>query len=545
MKTQWRRRRVTDEGGYVLLLVLVISLIALSLAGVAIQSSLNNQVNTSSYGNTIQSRLNSESGINAAVSLISNATSVSSICTPPTGANFTVTFRYTPATACSGSTWPTSVLITSTGTATNGAPVHLTEQASITAPVSNTTTLNPAFNYAVLTPGKLGTDSGATIKTGASGVPADVSVGNGNYCTNNNVISGTVYSYSTTAISYDSNCSIGALYSASGVTLTNTVNVTGNVTSYGNGGISLTSTPTIGGNVTTTNGVINMTNSPTIKGNAYAYGAINYNSSPVTATYGTGYIKGIANQNYTGYASQTMASQWPEPAFPTITDASQAQWAAAGYTNYVVVTNSGVTVNGVADTSGANGASNTCSTYFATTYLPVNNYGAGLSPFNLLANSATTPTVVDASACTNPSFNGPGNVVNVALKADMVLLVNGLSTQGSSNSFTSSNSTSHNFSIIVPSPETGNITLTSNSVFSSTLNTLLYTAGTVTLNTTSSLNGQILAGSVTNNSVYMTNNTALTFSNAAASTIPGTTVTVQGAGNGAPTVTVIRRYSSS
>ncbi len=73
--------------------------------------------------------------------------------------------------------------------------------------------------------------------------------------------------------------------------------------------------------------------------------------------------------------------------------------------------------------------------------------------------------------------------------------------------------------------------------------TFLYTPGTFSASVTPSINGQILAGSAASGSVSITNSFALTFSNAAAQTIPGTT-TQSGSTTTTPTVTGVRRYVS-
>ena len=61
-----RRRSATHaEGGQSLVVVLAMSLIILSLAGIAIQVTVVDGAATGTYVNTVQSRLAAETGINA------------------------------------------------------------------------------------------------------------------------------------------------------------------------------------------------------------------------------------------------------------------------------------------------------------------------------------------------------------------------------------------------------------------------------------------------------------------------------------------------
>jgi len=390
----------------------------------------------------------------------------------------------------------------------------------------------------------------ATIANGlgANGQQADVVVGDGTDCTNGNSIGGNLYSYGTTGLSFNSSCSIGkGLYANSSIYLTNSVQVGGSVTSYGTGGISMDSSPTIGGNMTSTQGSISMSGTPTISGNAYAYGTITYNGQNVSAgaAGSNTYIKGLVSVPNTSFASSTMPT---EPTFPVISDPTQAQWATSGYTNYVLVGANGTTVNGVPLTlpsiyTGTAPVAVTCSNFFAVNYNVNGVSGASASEFEIIVNGATTPTVIDASACSNPSVYPLNGSQTYPLQTNVALVVNGIQFNNT-NTFTSSSSTSHDMSIIVPAPDTGQIYFTNNTSFSSTLSTLLYTEGTFSANSTPSINGQILAGTSNNTStVTITNSFALTFSNAAASTIPGTTTTTNQS-TGTPSLAAVRRYVS-
>ena len=74
------RRAVSDDGGYILVIVMVISAAVLALAALAIQTSTVNQAVTTSYSNTVQSRLASETGLNVAIAQIGTV-----VTTTPTG----------------------------------------------------------------------------------------------------------------------------------------------------------------------------------------------------------------------------------------------------------------------------------------------------------------------------------------------------------------------------------------------------------------------------------------------------------------------------
>jgi len=310
------------------------------------------------------------------------------------------------------------------------------------------------------------------------------------------------------------------------------------VTAYGTGGIAMNGGGTIGGNATSTGANIALAGgSPSIGGNAYAYGTITWNSAPVSASNGSGLISGISQPGDTALSTQAIAVQ---PAFPAITDPTPATWATAGYPNDIVVNATSVTTNGVADPT------NNCSTYFSSQHLPANGYAASASPFSLAVNGAGNPTVIDASACANPNFNQGSVSQTFALHTNVAFLVNGLSLSTSS-TWASASGTSHNLSIIVPAPETGDLYFTSTTTFASTLSTFLYTEGSLQANTTPSMNGQVLVGGTAGlyggSSVDLTNAYALTFSNTAGSTIPGaTTQTVTGTGT--PVVTGVRRFTS-
>jgi hypothetical protein len=544
-----RRRSATHaEGGQSLVVVLAMSLIILSLAGIAIQVTVVDGAATGTYVNTVQSRLAAETGINATLAGITAATTpaglvntLSYTATVKPLWSYVTTLTYATSTGSALtvplSVWPATAEITSVGSIRNGASVKMVEDAAITAPTTAVTSLLPAFNDAVFTSGNIDINSSAAIDQGTSGT-ATVVAGNGTSCTNQVSIQGSLYSYATAALNLNSGCSIsGGVYASAGVAVYGGATVGGSITSYGTGGIAMGGGGAIGGNAVSTGANIAMSGgSPTIAGNAYAFGTITWDSAPVSSTNGSGIITGISQPGDTALATQTIT---PEPAFPVITAPSPAAWVTAGYPNYVLVTAASVTTNGVAN------ATYNCSNYFATQYLAANGYAASASGFAVAVNGATTPTVIDASACSSPNFQYGSVSQTFALQTNVAFLVNGLQLSTSS-TWASSSSTSHDLSIIVPAPDTGDLYFTSATTFASSLSTFMYTEGSLQANTTPSMNGQIMvegaAGTYSGSSVDLTNAYTLTYSNAAATTIPGSTTTTV-TGTGTPLVAAVRRYT--
>ena len=104
-----RRRSATHaEGGQSLVVVLAMSLIILSLAGIAIQVTVVDGAATGTYVNTVQSRLAAETGINATLAGITAAT---------TPAGLVNTLSYTATVKPLWSYVTTLTYATSTGSA--------------------------------------------------------------------------------------------------------------------------------------------------------------------------------------------------------------------------------------------------------------------------------------------------------------------------------------------------------------------------------------------------------------------------------------------
>lgn len=560
-----------DESGYVLVVVLVISAMMLSLSSVAILAANTNAAVTGGFSNLIQSRLAAETGLNVATSQVAAVVTSTGAGVDANGnvltAGGAVLRASLPATITSGSlgsagygvaltyltsagvaisgapstwsaltpAWPASFQLVSTGTMKNANALKMTENVAITAPTATasagTTTLLPGFAAAIYSPGQVSLSGNVSTSASASNAPANIIAGGGIICPNSVAVQGSIYSYTTSDISFANNCTLtGGLYAASGITLSNNVTIGGDIWSYGADGITLNNSTKIGGNAAATKGSMILYTPSNIVGNATASGTITYNSGS-QSSYGT--INGVVTPNNgANLASQVMT---PEPAFPALIDPTKATWQASEYTNYVSVTSAGESING-----GAVNTAQGCSAYFTNQALPVNNYNPSPSQFNLDVNNATTPTVIDAATCSTPNIYGPNGTSTFTLHTDVALEVGGFQTSGT-NTFASATSASHNLSIVVPSPQTGGITLNNATTFASTVSVLLYTQGAFSAANSAFVTGQILAGT----SVAGSNGFGLAFSSSAALTLPGATTTVAGSLVTTPgTISPVRRYTS-
>ncbi len=564
--------RRTEESGYVLVVVMVICAMILSLSAVAMQAATTNNSVTSTFSNTIQSRLAAETGLNVATSQV--ATAVTAVAagvdaygnivnaggnvlraslpaaittaTLGTSAGYSGTITYANAagsafigTPSSWSTqtpaWPVSAKLVSTGTMRNGSALKMTENVTIAPPTATaspgTTTLLPGFGAAIFSQGQVALSGNVSTSTSSVTAPANIIAGAGIICPNNVAVQGSIYSYTTSDISFANSCTLsGGLYAASGITLSNNVTVGGDIWSYGADGITLNNSTKIGGNAAATKGAITVNSPANIVGNATASGAINYNTGAQN-WYGT--INGVVTPNNgPNLASQVMT---PQPAFPALTDPSKATWQASEYATYISVTAAGESING-----GAVNTAQGCTNYFANQALAVNNYNASPSQFNLDVNNATTPTVIDAPTCSTPNLYGPGGSSTFTLHTDVAVEIGGLQTSGT-NTFASATTASHNLSFVVPSPQTAGITLSNTTTFAGTVSVLFYTQGAFQAANAASVTGQILGAA----SVQGSNGFALAYSSSAATTLPGATTTVAGSLVTTPgSISLVRRYTS-
>ena len=558
-----------SDDGYILIVVIVLSMLMLSLAGVVVSSANTNQAVTTVYQQETQSRLAAETGLNVAVSQLSAAVLAVPSSTDgfgnlvnaqggilrnllPAGIALTATgtsSRYiAPITyynsagvafvgapsswSVTSPAWPASATVSSTGTTNNGASAAMVENLTITAPTASTApstpVLLPGYGPALFSLGQVALSGNVQATTNSVTTPANVVAGAGIVCPNNVTVQGSVYSYSTSDISLSNNCSIsGGLYGAAGITLSNSVAIGGDTWAYGSDGITLNNSTKIGGNAVAVAGTITVNSPAVVVGNATAAGAVNYNTGS-QSWYGS--INGVVTPNNAKALSGSTIT--PEPTFPTFVDPAMATWQASEYTNYISVTNAGESVNG-----GAVNTSQGCSAYFSSQYLAP-SYSVSPSQFNLDVNSATTPTVVDAPTCSAPNLYGPNGVSTFTLHTDVAVVLSGLQTSGT-NTFASATTATHNLAFIVPSPQTGSIALANNTTFANTVSVLFYTNGAFSAANSSTMRGQVLGA----NSIQGSNGFALLFSSSAALTLPGTTSSSVGSVTAAAgSLSALRRY---
>ena len=529
-RIQKRRLAERDDSGSILIIVLVVSLIILALAGVAMTYTATNLTDSGNYVNTVQSRLAAESGVGLVLSQIGHSqdpsflpcTPASPVTVPGTTATYTLTITYYPsvtnghpsgsALSCpfadSPLNLPAVAEITSVGSAVNGAPLKLVEDAAISfAPV---TTINPVFTNAIYSASTVNLSNHQTLYPSTSGQPANVVADQGVNCSNNTTINGSVYSYSSTPLDISYPCTVtGSVYAVSSITLSKQ-NMSGNVESFGPGGVTIGSS-TINGSLLATQGGISVSGS-TIGGYASASGAV------------TGIAGNNSNNKYycgsnttptcSNLSSQTMP---PDPGFPTLQDSSgdtttsPLYWATTEYKTHIVQVPTA-----------------SCATYFGA------SGGAGTQFYTDL-NTATVPTVVLAPTCdvqvdkTTYTFN-----------KDFAVVAHSFATSQQTN-FTAAPGTA-NFLIVVPTttsncPAGGCISLAQHTTFDPSVSILFYTLGTFNSGNLDNVSGQVIAQSV----VTAGNQFNLTFSDAASATITGTTTTVN---DGSASYTAMRRYVS-
>jgi len=385
-----------------------------------------------------------------------------------------------------------------------GVPYDTPNLVNTPAPPTTTTVsqLLPAFACAIDSAGLVSLATTVNIDPSAVGAAASLYGGTFPPCTNNTTIAGDVLT-TATDVNINSSCIIdGNLYANGNISITNSATITGNVYAFG-GTVTLSSTPSIGGSVYAigtggTGGQIDLSNDHVkVGGGLFATWTV---SGIDNATIG-----GPVDAVDTSIGDLVMPSSPPFPAL----DPTVAQLQASGYQ-----------VIQVGDT-GAGQPS--CSAYFGQTYWPVASPGA----FVAAVNSATVPTAIYAPSCTNAvAFNNyNGSPITFSLPANEVWVVGGFTTNTGAN-FTSAGNGTHDLSIVVPDagscPSGGNIDLNNANTFSTSLNVLLYTPCSITTDVRTQLTGQILAGGGITASASGSSAFTITFSNAAARELPGT-----------------------
>ncbi|MHB1598469.1 MAG: hypothetical protein ACYCXY_06180 [Acidimicrobiales bacterium] len=523
-----------DEGS-ILVMVLAISFLLVGLVTVSLAVTRSSAGVSYNYQANTSARLVAESGIAATFDEMSNVSSTSILpCTlsgaPGVGSSsYSVTVAYdagsTPITCTGGSpvgselgasAAPTTATLLSVGSSPGGGTVAMEEVTTLSA----TNPLAPAYDYAIMTPGTMPLSVDASIYKSASGQPANLYSGQTFQCTNSVLDQGSVLT-STTPLALSSGCDItGSLTAQGDISITNSAVIGGTATAIG-GSIDMTSGGHIVGNAYATGGTINLNHdSVVIGGNAYATGGI-LELSP-------GYISGSQYPNDAAISSMTMP---PAPAFPTL-DPTVAQWQAKGYT--VIQIPGTDPLNGQYYGCGSKGKSGS-QDYFNDQYP-----GGTDSPSQFVndVNAATTPIVIYAPTC-NPSVgtnlvetgsSTPGSTFN--MHGNVAVVVNTFSNWGSMIWQPAAGVSSPDLSIIALSSSSTAIDLTNQPDFTSAVNTLLYTPGAVDFSVVSTMTGQVLAGT----SFSATNSFSMTYSTAAAASLPGTTVP------GTPTLTPTSQF---
>ncbi len=522
---------------------LLVGLVAASLAATRSSASISYH-----YQSNTLARLDAESGIALALYDISTSTSVATLpCSfSPASANYSVTVTYDTGSsplACTGNelggtTAPTAAKILSAGTPSGNGSVEMEDDLLLSSP----NVLQSAYDYAMYSPGYVEMSNDTTVDAGPGGAPADVYAGSYSYCTNNDIVQGTLIINDWSGTDISVNCQVsGNLIVNGSFSISNNVAVGGSAEAI-DGSLTISNDVTIGGNAYSVGGLLQIsggssgkaivdgsafsdgestscggyqasialcTNQAEVLGSAYGSGAIYAN----TASSGTVAKSVVANTPVSGMPTMPVV---PQVSWSTLSNLTAAQWQGAGY-------------------SVVNIPSTSCSSYFSDQYLKANNYKASASQLNVALNAATTKTVFYAPSCSvDLGTNVAGGAI-FNLHSDVVLVASTVSEGGSSTTFESSNSQAPNLTIIGTSA-TGGLSFQPGSNYTTTfapsVNVLLFTPGTVSVSGVASMTGQILAGT----SITTSNDFTLTFSSAAASSLPGTTSV------GAPQVTSTNEF---
>ena len=483
-----------DDAGSVLVLVLVVAVLLVGATTVALTTSASSSGQTGAYGNTTTARLDAESGFQAALLQIKNATSWQGLpsCSPVTTdmayGSYTVSVAYTDGGGTSlcplGGSLPTTAtgVVTSTG-----------QYGGQSAEIQGNLTLSsqpqplPAFDYTIYSPQDVSFDSQAAIDAGSTTALPNIYTGAAFSCTTNTVIQGSVEAYQTSG-DIDADCTInGTLYVETGpVTVTSTASV-GALEMFG-GSLSMSSSGTIAGNAYVSGGNVSFSNSTaTVGGNLGTTGSLSYSWDAVN-------VKGTACSSSPSCipVGVTMPSA---PPFPQVTDPHDSGWPAG--TEYIPV------------------SSSSCNGFFANKTHP----NTSPSTFNLDVNASTAPvTVVDAPSCAVdlPATCPAVGSSTYTLNTDLVMFVQSFTDYGC-NIFQSASGSHHNIAVVVPYGDgTGLIEGDNTTDYTSSVNVLFYTPGQVKFVCSGTVTGQIIAGG----GVYGTDTFTMTASNDAASIIP-------------------------
>lgn len=483
------------------MLVLVVAVLLVAATTVALTTAASSSGQTGTYGNRTTARLDAESGFQAAMLQIKNATSwqglpsCSATTTDMTYGSYTVSVAYSATDGSSLCPLGSSLPISSTAVITS-----VGQYGGQSAEIQGNLTLDaqpqplPAFDYAIYTPGDVSMNTQASLYAGSTTALPNVYSGGTFRCTDTNLIQGNVETYQLGEL--DSSCAIqGTLYvQTGGAYLTNNVKV-GSLETFG-GSLSMDSTPTIAGNVYVSGGNASFsTSAVTIDGNLNTTGTVSMGPN------GANNVKGTVCSGSPSCIPSGMTMP-AAPPFPEVTDpGTPSAWPPG--TDYISV------------------SSSKCSSFFANSTSP----NTLPSTFNIDVNGSSAPvTVVDAPTC-SVDLPGPSKCADdtgsstYTLNTDLVMFVKAFNDYGC-NTFQSASGSHHTLAIVVPYGDgTGEIYGTNTTTFASNVDLLLYTPGEVYFDCAATMTGQLIAGT----EVYTTNTFSLTASDAAASTIPTAT----------------------
>ena len=203
-----------------LLLVLVLALLIISLLGIAVSTSLANLNSSRRFAGDSQASLAASSGLNNVITTLRNAPNFTAypcnvsanLPTPAASAQYSSVIEYLsygtelncpPDSTLSGDASPTAAIITSTGSAPDGAPVVMEEDVNITG-----SSQSSAYDYAIFSENQVTLSAGSPVlEDSSSGQPPDVYSGTTFTCGNGLLTAGSVITYAPVSIS--GNCSIG------------------------------------------------------------------------------------------------------------------------------------------------------------------------------------------------------------------------------------------------------------------------------------------------------------------------------------------------
>lgn len=543
--------RGSGDAGSVLVLVLVIAVLLIAVTTVALNNASASSGATGGYANVTTARLDAESGIQATVLQMKNATSLLSLpgCTPQTAplayGSYTVSVTYEDqsgtALSCplSGS-MPATVTALVDATGTDGSS---TVKLQGTVTITSTPVPLPAFDYVLYSAGTMTLDSLEPVNSNSESSYAQV-YANQLDCRQDNTLSANVEAGSLGAATVSDECNILGTLSVNGTSLTmsnqgligGALEVSGGSFDMQGGTVSGTAT-VAGGGVTFFSGsgkqddpgssTLNEVQPPSVGGDLLTTGSVTSSGSPPV----------------TGHVCSGSPSCVPStvhmpsvPPFPQVTDPGSSSWPSGA--DYLAVP--------TPSSSGGSGSGSSATTYSSCSSF-FNGSGSGESPFVAFVNGSTAPvTIVDAPSCDvslqgGQSWGTCPSSDTFTLQSDVVLFVKSFTDSGciafdsgSGSSGSGSGGSGHRLALIVPSPGTGDITLAPTTQFDPNLQVLLYTPGNVTYECASTswgestpLTGQVIAGGdlatyYGPSSLYSasTSGCPLTYSNQAASIVP-------------------------